>query len=129
MHLFIGDGASVRLVEVMLLTLIVRIWVMALMASIHLRGLSFMWLRLDRSWSHCGSEAPAFLVFFLFLLVAGSEEFGAEGKGCGEPLWNEKGKSLVSLEVGTSGDLSSCCEGGGSGRWSREAAGTFIWPG
>ena len=64
------------------------------MASIYLRGLLFTWLRLDRSWSHCGSEAPVFLVFFLFLLVSGSEEFGAEGKGCREPLWNEEGKSL-----------------------------------
>ena len=105
MHLFVGDGASVQLVEVMLLTPIIRIWVMAPMTSIHLRGLSFAWLRLDRSWSYCGSEVPVFLVVFLFLLVSGSEEFGAEGKGCVEPLWNEKGKSLVSLGGGTLGDF------------------------
>ena len=42
-------------VDVMLSMPIIRIWVMA---SIHLRGLSFMWLRLERHWSHCESEVP-----------------------------------------------------------------------
>ena len=42
-------------VDVMLLMLIIRIWVMA---SIHLRGLLFMWLRMEKSWSHCELEVP-----------------------------------------------------------------------
>ena len=68
-------------VDVMLSTLIVRIWVMALMASNHQGGLSFMWLRLERSWSHCKLEVPLILVFFLFLVALGSEEFGLEREG------------------------------------------------
>ena len=38
--------------------------------------------------------------------------FGAEGKGCRELLWNEKGKSLVSLGGGMLGDF-----GGRGGFW------------
>ena len=68
-------------VDVMLSMLIVRIWVMALMASIHWRGLLFVWLRLERSWSHCELEVPLVLVFFLFLEMSGSEEFELEREG------------------------------------------------
>ena len=44
-------------------------------------GLSFMWLRLERSWSHCESGAPSILVLFLFLMALGLEGFGLEGEG------------------------------------------------
>ena len=62
----------------MLLMLIDRIWVMA---SIYQGLLLFVWLRLERSWSHCELEVPSILVFFLFLVASGLEEFELEREG------------------------------------------------
>lgn len=40
---------------------------------------------------------PEFLAFFLFLGALRLEGFEIEEEGCGEPFWNEKGKSLTGV--------------------------------